>query len=150
MIKIKPALPENSEEVSVMIDMLFKEIGHIMPDFDEKHINNLYKDLLNKIKIFIASDEADRAVGVITVTESAGFYAKGYYGVINELYVLPEYRSKGTGKLLLDEVKKLAQSKSWTRIEVTTPDRNHRDRTVKFYEKEGFIEIGPRLKFELS
>ncbi|MEQ8187593.1 MAG: GNAT family N-acetyltransferase [Candidatus Eremiobacterota bacterium] len=149
MIKIKPALPENSEEVSLMIDALFKEIGHIMPDFGGKHINNLYKDLLNKIKIFIAIDESDKPAGIITVTESAGFYAKGYYGVINELYVLPEYRSQGTGKLLIDEVKKLAESKSWTRLEVTTPDRSHRDRTVKFYEKEGFIEIGPRLKFEL-
>jgi GNAT superfamily N-acetyltransferase len=83
---------------------------------------------------------------MITVAQSIAIYSLGKFGIINELYVLPEYRSCGIGKLLLDEVVKLAKSKAWKRIEVGAPNQEKWQRTIDFYIKEGFIEIGPRLK----
>lgn len=149
MFNIRPAVPEDAKGIAMLINNLFKEIDHRMPDFGESQIENLYKnELKERLIIFLAEDENKNCSGVITVTEGVALYTKGRFGVINELYILPEYRSEGLGKLLIEEVKKNARKKGWTRIEVTTPDRSHWKRTVDFYEREGFIEIGPRLKFE--
>ena len=52
---VKEASCEASYSISRLINKLFKEIDHIMPDFTESHINDLCKNLLkdNKIIIFI-------------------------------------------------------------------------------------------------
>ena len=89
-----------------------------------------------------------KTVGVMTIAETLSLYAGGYIGVINELYVVPEYRSEGVGKILLDAARDLADERGWRRLEVTTPGAEYQ-KTLHFYEKEGFLPIGPRYKFEL-
>ena len=80
------------------------------------------------------------------MVETISLYAGGYIGVLNELYVVPAYRSEGVGKMLLDEAKTLGESRGWQRMEVTTPGDEY-DKTLRFYEREGFIKIGPRYKY---
>jgi GNAT superfamily N-acetyltransferase len=77
------------------------------------------------------------------VTECISISAGGVYGVINELYVMPAWRSEGVGRLLVSQVVALAEERQWRRIEVTTPGDDF-SRTLHFYEKEGFYRIGPR------
>ncbi|WP_157954028.1 GNAT family N-acetyltransferase [Microbulbifer sp. A4B17] len=91
------------------------------------------------------------AVGVITVSRSAAIYAGGNYGVIEELYVEPEFRSKLIGKALLDKVISFAREEGWPRLEVSTPEKENWQRTIDFYRREGFLEnsVGERLKLEL-
>ena len=81
--------------------------------------------------------------------ETISLYAGGYIGVINELYVAPGYRSEGVGKMLLDAAKELAENRDWVRLEVTTPGDEYQ-KTLRFYEREGFMAIGPRYKFMLD
>jgi hypothetical protein len=51
---------------------------------------------------------------------------------------------------LLSEAKRLGQEKGWTRLEVITPPLPQFDRTMAFYEREGFsISGGRKLKLEL-
>ncbi|WP_444917199.1 GNAT family N-acetyltransferase [Microbulbifer sp. JMSA003] len=90
-------------------------------------------------------------VGVITLSRSAAIYAGGNYGVIEELYVEPEFRSQFIGKALLDEVIRFAKEEGWPRLEVSTPERENWQRTIDFYLREGFLEnsVGERLKLEL-
>jgi len=90
-------------------------------------------------------DEGE-VVGVITLVETISLYAGGHIGVLNELYVVPEYRSEGVGKILLDAAKELGEERGWVRLEVTTPGDEYA-RTLRFYEREGFLLIGPRYKF---
>ena len=104
-------------------------------DSDERH------------STLLAYDNDGDPAGLITITETISLYACGLIGVINELYVLPEYRSEGLGKMLLDQCKELGQERGWKRLEVTTPGEEY-EKTLHFYEREGFYRIGPRYKFE--
>ena len=97
----------------------------------------------------LAFDEDDEIAGLITLSETLSLYAGGKIGVINELYVIPEYRSEGLGKSLLDMAKELGETRNWKRLEVTTPGDDYQ-KTLRFYEREGFFKIGPRYKFELD
>jgi GNAT superfamily N-acetyltransferase len=77
-------------------------------------------------------------------------YTNGSFGVIHELYVLPEHRSNKVGALLIDAMKAIGEERRWNRIEVGAPSPENWGRTIKFYKEMGFEEIGPRMKLLLG
>ncbi|MBA3753389.1 MAG: GNAT family N-acetyltransferase [Nitrospira sp.] len=90
------------------------------------------------------------AVGFLALTENHALYAEGAFGTIPELYVRPAFRSRQVGATLLAKAKRIARSKGWTRLEVTTPPLPQFDRTLAFYERQGFsISGGRKMKIEL-
>lgn len=86
----------------------------------------------------------------IALYESYALYAEGAFGTIPELYVRPEYRTNELGLRLVSQAKAFGTSRGWTRLEVTTPPLPKFDRTLAFYEREGFaITGGRKLKISL-
>ena len=91
------------------------------------------------------------AIGLISLYESYALYAEGTFGTIAELYVRPAFRSAGVGRLLAGAARDFGAGRGWTRLEVTTPPLPAFDRTLAFYEREGFAVTGGRkLKAPLS
>jgi len=141
-------------DVDVVIKLskqLFAELGHPFPFSENDRLISFCKNLLkNKDYIvFLSFDSQNSACGMITLSEALSIYAGGNFGVIREFYVIPEMRSSGIGKALLNAAKEFGRSKGWMRIEVTPPHKDNWTRTYNFYQREGFIEIGPRLKLEI-
>jgi GNAT superfamily N-acetyltransferase len=90
-------------------------------------------------------------LGFLALYESFALYTEGAYGTIPEFYIRPAHRSKGIGAALMGEARRLGQSRGWRRLEVTTPPLPQFDRTMAFYQREGFsISGGRKLKLELS
>ena len=132
---IKKLLIELGEEAS--------SLGYITTDTINKLMQN------NTTTVLLAVDENDNALGFATLTETQAIYAGGNYGVIDEMYVEPEYRNLQLGKALIDAIKEIGKEKGWNRIDVTAPTEKRWERTVQFYEREGFKFTGPKLKFEI-
>jgi GNAT superfamily N-acetyltransferase len=98
-----------------------------------------------KYSVFLACpDRSDEAVGLLALYESYALYAEGAFGTIPELYVRPAYRSRGIGAALLAAARQFARSRQWTRLEVTTPPLPQFERTLAFYERQGFTVSGGR------
>ena len=87
--------------------------------------------------------------GVLMLNECAAIYAGGRFGEITELYVTPDERSHGVAPALLDAARDVARERGWSRFEVGAPDQPTWARTLAFYQREGFEEVGPRLKLML-
>lgn len=100
----------------------------------------------NRVFGFLAFD-GETPVGVIMLAESAAIYAGGAFGVITELYVVPEQRSAGVAKRLVAAALDFGRSRPWGRVEVGAPHQPAWERSFQFYLREGFTEVGPRLKF---
>ena len=147
---VREALIDDASTVSRLTRDLFLELGHTPPlaDFDESVA--LCKDLLEKgeYMVFLAVSSKGLADGILTVSEGVSIYAGGRFGVIREFYVVPEMRSRGIGKALWEKVKEFSRDRGWRRIEATPPSKDEHVRTYSFYAREGFCEIGPRLKYE--
>ena len=94
----------------------------------------------------IAFADADKPVGLLTLSHCAAIYAGGSFGEIAELYVDPDYRSQRIAAKLVAAAIDFAKEQDWPRLEVGAPDLPRWQRTVDFYLKEGFVEVGPRLK----
>jgi GNAT superfamily N-acetyltransferase len=153
MIRIMEAAEGDREEVVSMVEDLLAELEKEPEEFKGIDRAKIHKDLAgagNRYTAFLAVEDGGRAVGVMTVMESFAIYAGGNYGVIDEMYVAPGYRSRGTGKLLINAAKEMGRRKGWRRIDVTAPPENRWERTRKFYEQQGFVFTGPKLRHRLS
>ena len=153
MIRIEEWGIDRADTVLRLLDKLLKELGE---DNGEPgagcktgRVLEDWNTNTGRFYVFAALDERDEPVGLITLAECFAIYAGGSYGIINELYVSPPYRSKGVGKQLLDIVKETAAKKNWLRIDVVAPLEPKWGRTVRFYEREGFTHAGPKLKFKI-
>jgi GNAT superfamily N-acetyltransferase len=151
MIEITPVSSDTIVPALNLIRELLNELGN---EGEDSHYIDIFiesKDrLLNQAghSIFLAIEKG-KILGLVTVSENFALYAGGLYGIINEMYVIPEMRSHNIGKLLLDHVKNIAKQKKWTRLDVTSPIEEKWMRTVKFYENQGFSFTGEKLKFKL-
>lgn len=149
MLTIRKGTVDDAETILRLAKLLFSELGHQLPMGDQQSIL-FCKTILqsDEYVVFLSDDPRGYAKGTITLSEGLSIYAGGKFGVIREFYVVPEMRSMGVGKALLEKVKKFGRRKGWKRIEVTPPDKMKWSRTYNFYIREGFGEIGPRLKLE--
>lgn len=94
----------------------------------------------------LARDDAGEPIGVLTLTETFAIFAGGAYGVIDELYVAPHHRSAGLGRRLLDAAAAIGRERGWRRLDVAAPPGDAWKRSVAFYEKNGFVFTGPKLR----
>lgn len=151
--------PIKIEEIDIAIDFVEKLLNEIMTKIDAKAFNfdvinakNILKNaiLTNKTTIFIAKAK-NLPIGIIALYEGFALYANGSFGIISELFVLPEYRKQNVGQKLIDCAKDYAKAKKWGRLEVATPPIPAFERSLAFYQKEGFeLSGGRKLKFELQ
>jgi GNAT superfamily N-acetyltransferase len=147
---IRKAVIGDAETVSRLVEELFAELGHIPLVTGFNQSVAFSKDILqnDEYVVLLAIDSKGLAAGVLTLSEGISIYAGGKFGVIREFYVVPKMRSKGIGKALFEKAKEFSQNKGWKRVEVTLPSKEKHFRTYTFYTREGFREIGPRLKYE--
>jgi GNAT superfamily N-acetyltransferase len=154
-IQIGLARPEDADTVATLVGELLQEIMVAVNDtvFVFHHDDTVVRarSWLNGglYTVLLAYEESD-PVGFLALYQSYALYTEGEYGTIPEFYVRPAHRSKGVGASLLEQARRLGHSRGWRRLEVTTPPLPQFDRTLAFYQREGFSFSGGRkLKLEL-
>jgi GNAT superfamily N-acetyltransferase len=70
------------------------------------------------------------------------------YGILDEMYVVPAFRSLNIGSIIVEKMRAIGKDKGWKRIDVTAPTENA-ERAVHFYQKCGFEFTGSKLKLLL-
>ncbi|HRQ47056.1 MAG TPA: GNAT family N-acetyltransferase, partial [Rhodocyclaceae bacterium] len=155
-ITIHRATADDAREVAMMVGELLAEIMNAIDvrafNFDLDETTARLREFINEEKyfVFVARKGSQGPAGFIALYESYALYAEGAFGTIPELYVRPAYRTNKLGLDLMSQAKSFGVSRGWTRLEATTPPLPQFDRTVAFYEREGFaITGGRKLKFAL-
>ncbi len=152
-IVIRQAMSSDSDTVAELVHGLLCELSGLPAHSIDLH--DLVKaadglvDQDRGVWAFLASNEHEHDIGVLTLNEGAAIYAGGKLGTISEFYVRPESRSDGVGPQLLEAAITLGRERNWGRLEVGAPSVPRWSRTVGFYLKNGFEEVGPRLKLRL-
>lgn len=153
---IERATTKDASEIAVMVGELLAEIMNAIGvqafNFDLVETTSRLKDFLDREKyfVFVTRIGSGSPAGFITLFESYALYAEGAFGTIPELYVRPEHRTNGLGLHLVSQAKSFGASRGWKRLEVTTPPLPQFEKTLAFYEREGFsITGGRKLKVVL-
>ncbi len=155
-ITIHRATINDAHDVAVMVGELLDEImstiGINAFNFSLDETTARLKDFIDREQyfVFVAQSESAGIVGFIALYEAHALYAEGAFGTIPEFFVRSEFRSKNVGLRLVEQAKAFGNSRGWKRLEVTTPPLPQFDKTLSFYEREGFaITGGRKLKVAL-
>ncbi|MCB1925492.1 MAG: GNAT family N-acetyltransferase [Gammaproteobacteria bacterium] len=155
-IDVRRAEMRDIDVVVTMVGELLHEIMHAVDrvefHFDRDDARTQLAQILDDGRYFVlvAVAAATGPVGFVSMYEGFALYTEGRFGTMSEFYVLPEHRSQGVGRRLADAAKAFAAARGWRRLEVTTPPLPAFERTLAFYEREGFATTGGRkLKFLL-
>jgi GNAT superfamily N-acetyltransferase len=156
-LRIDNAWPDDAPVIAQMVGELLREIMALVgtktfgfhQDQSETRARSWIMD--GKYSVLLARDGVQpEPLGFLALYESFALYTEGAYGTIPEFYIRPAHRSKGIGAALIGEARRLGQLRGWRRLEVTTPPLPQFDRTMAFYQREGFsISGGRKLKLEL-
>jgi len=152
MLRIERAGPGNRQVVLALVERLLRELEESPDEFQGIERDRVVRDLESageRFTAFLALLPSGEAVGVVTLFESFAVYAGGNYGIIDEMYVAPEHRCAGVGSRLVDAVRQEGCHRGWIRIDVTAPPEKRWNRTVKFYESQGFVFTGPKMRLRL-
>ncbi len=135
-----------------LVEGLFREIVVGFDSFCTEEKQSFFEGLQKgqiKHKAFVAYNEVNKPIGCLTLASSLSFFSRGEYGIINELWVKPEYRSKGVGLELIKAAVDTSKTFGWKRIDVATPLGEEWSRTVEFYKSNDFERCGNKLRIWL-
>jgi GNAT superfamily N-acetyltransferase len=152
-IEITKLSIQDSADVFQEVIKLLVELGEEGDELGELSTEKVLREWQQAgdcFQVFAAKNEDGKIIGILTLAETFAIYANGNYGIINEMYTDPGYRSSGVGAKLIQAAIAYGRLKGWVRIDVTAPESDRWIRTKKFYEKQGFIFTGPKLKFLLK
>jgi GNAT superfamily N-acetyltransferase len=98
--------------------------------------------------VVLVAVQERQIVGVLGVSWQTAIRIPGRYGLIQELWVHPSFRSRTIGGDLLVALFELARRRQVTRLEVGLPGERfpHREATEAFYANNGFTTIGLRMR----
>lgn len=149
-ITIREAVGDDTPEIAAMVGELLTEImratGARAFNFDREETASRLRRFMGggKYFVFVARNGDGEAIGFVALHESYALYAEGAFGTIAELYVRPGERSNKVGRSLVARAAAFGTGRGWTRLEVTTPPLPQFDRTLAFYERQGFAITGGR------
>lgn len=87
---------------------------------------------------------AGEAIALATIAQTYALYAGGKIGVIQEFYVVPEFRSRGVGEQLIAQVRAYCETNAWSCMELCTPPLPEFERALSFYQAHGLVPVGGR------
>ncbi len=146
LISVRLAQGEDAATVAGLVHSLLDELSGGKAPAVEEIVERAETVLSGTGVVAAIACVGGEPIGVMTLNECAAIYAGGKFGEISELYVLPEMRSKGVAQRLLDYAQQEALARGWKRIEVGAPGQPDWHRTLNFYLRNGFDEVGPRLR----
>lgn len=118
------------------------DVYHLVCDLEGETLNpqifaQTYSESLKEknVHYFVACD-GDRIVGFLSMHIQRILHHERQTCELQELNVLPDYRSQGIGTMLMNHAESLARELGLEEIELTT--RLYRTRAQEFYKRLGY------------
>lgn len=150
---IRNAVLEDIDEIYNLNTELFIVLSELKKDiynpigFPKEFITSIIN---SNESDYIVIEEDDKIIGYSLIEERKSPFKKypnfkeDHFASIDELVILPQYRTKGYGKILMEESEKWAKKRNLTSLEISVLNNNFNARA--FYEKSGFEEFQLKLR----
>ncbi|OGK29896.1 hypothetical protein A3G67_00020 [Candidatus Roizmanbacteria bacterium RIFCSPLOWO2_12_FULL_40_12] len=109
---------------------------------------NYFSRILKNERVFCCiAEDGGKAVGYIACVPKEMSYKKSKYLEVENMGVIPEYRSKGIGAMLMENAKKWAKENGYQKLFVNSYFKNQK--AIDFYKRNGFEEIDISLEVKI-
>jgi GNAT superfamily N-acetyltransferase len=152
-VLVRRATPQDVSGVGVAVEELLLELGG--KPRSPQELGEATRALLADESIgvlLVAESEQGEIVGFLGVSWQTAVRIPGRYGLIQELWVHPRWRSREIGAQLLAALGDEARREGVQRIEVGLPGEDFPSlpATEAFYRANGFAPVGLRMKLLLG
>ncbi|MEP1093625.1 MAG: hypothetical protein ABJG78_00870 [Cyclobacteriaceae bacterium] len=150
-IQVKEYENTDMDQVHHLIQQLYVELGENREEaigLSVKFVQQLTQTssgIVLVMKTFVTNE----IVTVATLTESKAIFGGGKYGVLDEIFTRPKFRSRHGNVDLKPEIREIAVKKGWGRIDVAAPT-DAWYRTVRFYRNQQFRLTVPKFKYVID
>jgi len=149
---VRRARPDDAPAVAGAIERLLVELGGARPS--DAELEQATRELIEdpEAGVVLIAETGGVLVGVLAASWQRAIHVPGRYATIQDIWVLPSWRSRALGHDLIDELCELAREQGITRIEVGLPKETFAriGSTEAFYRVNGFSHLGPRMRRLLS
>ncbi len=146
--RVREAVASDVAQISAAVRDLLAELGAApaLAGATHRAVENLLARPADAA--FLLAEADSRTVGVLGASWQSAARIPGAYGLIQELWVAPDWRSRAIGRGLLEGFCKLARARGVARIEVVLPGEgfSHLAATEAFYLSNHFKRSGMRLR----
>jgi GNAT superfamily N-acetyltransferase len=148
---IREASAEDAPAVAAAVEKLLIELGGARPSLAE--LEAAARELAEdpEAGALLVAETGEEIVGVLAASWQQAIHVPGRYGTIQDLWVLPAWRSRAIGHDLLEALRELATELGIKRLEVGLPQEGFErlGATEAFYRNNGFAPLGPRMRLLL-
>lgn len=146
-MEIRTASPGDEAQIVALINDLIVELGGPTLPVDSA-ISTVESFITGELdgEIIVASEGAE-LVAVCTLTYQPSIRTLGKYGIIQEMYVVPKFRSANLGAQIIEKARSQAKSAGCPIVELSTPPDG--ERAEHFYRSVGFDQVGIRMRSKL-
>jgi branched-chain amino acid aminotransferase len=151
-VSVREATREDLPAVVGAVEELLAELGGRRPSRPEMEaeVGALLDD--GAVGTLLVAEDDGSLVGVLGASWQRAIHVPGRYATIQDLWVHPEWRSRGIGAELVEALAAKAREQGVGRIEVGLPRETFSaiEQTEAFYRGAGFEHLGPRMRRLLS
>ncbi|HEX3173535.1 MAG TPA: GNAT family N-acetyltransferase [Solirubrobacterales bacterium] len=145
---VRRAAAGDAPAVAGAIDQLLLELGGPRPAGEELEAATraLVED--PALGVVLIAETGSELVGLLAASWQHAIHVPGRYATIQDLWVLPAWRSKAIGHDLIEALCALAREQGVARLEVGLPKESFEriGSTESFYRANGFSHLGPRMR----
>jgi para-aminobenzoate synthetase len=146
--RVRAATAADAPGVARAIEALLTELGGEGPSATE--LEGAVRELISRPEagLLLVADRGGEIVGVLAASWQFAVHVPGRYATIQDLWVLPAWRSRSLGRDLIMALVQEAGERGVRRLEVGLPQPSFArlDGTESFYRENGFAPLGPRMR----
>jgi GNAT superfamily N-acetyltransferase len=124
----------------------FDILSHMYPDMPRTEYEKIIPERVQNGYRMLGVFDGEKCVCSAGFWISYRFYC-GKFIQLDNMVVIPEYRSKGVGKLVIDFIKNTGKTEACTKVLIDTYVENFD--AHRFFFREGFIIRGYHLNYKL-
>jgi len=154
-VRVREAAEGDVGEIARGVRALLRELGGEAPGLEE--LGRAARELLGDpgagaVLVAEAREAREGLVGLLGASWQSAMHVPGRYGLIQDLWVDPDWRSRRVGRELLEAMFGLARERGVERIEVGLPRETFAGlgATERFYAANGFTRLGTRMRWRLA
>jgi GNAT superfamily N-acetyltransferase len=147
-VSVREATPDDAPAVVEAVEELLVELGGRRPSRPqmEAEVGALLDG--GSVGTLLVAEGEGALVGILGASWQRAIHVPGRYATIQDLWVHPDWRSRGIGAELVEAMAAIARREGVGRIEVGLPREDFAaiEQTEAFYRGAGFEHLGPRMR----
>jgi len=131
----------NLADQEFILELLQRQFVEHQIEYTSESLSTAIEAMLKRddLGLFLVARDIDKVIGMAAISFAWTLEHGGKSAWLDELYVLPEYREKGTGSALIESAIDVLKREGCAAIDLEVEEGHHR--AEHLYQRKGFEKL---------